>query len=133
MTRSALSPAVKVGIDCSGDGRAKQAMKAECDINNIMAKYVKTGAVSHFNAKGARYGDVPAVSYHEALNTVIAARELFEGLPAKIRTRFQNDPGQFLAFVQDPNNTAEAVELGLATARPAPEPSPSPAEPSPAP
>lgn len=42
-------------------------------------------------------------------------------LPAKVRDRFSNDPGKFLAFVDDPKSREEMYELGLAK-RPDPPP-----------
>jgi hypothetical protein len=57
---------------------------------------------------------------------------MFMSLPAKIRSRFQNDPGAFLDFVQNPENRDEMIELGLAKAQPRapvePEAEPSPSE-----
>ena len=42
-------------------------------------------------------------------------------LPAKARARFQNDPQQFMEFMNDEENIAEAIKLGLATKREEPE------------
>ena len=33
--------------------------------------------------------------------------------PSKARTKFDNDPGKFLDFVQNPDNELEFYELGL--------------------
>ena len=41
------------------------------------------------------------------------AQDMFESLPADIRTKFGNDPGRFLDFVEDPQNEEELIELGL--------------------
>lgn len=104
---------VRLGFD--GDvARTKQSMKAECDINNIMAKFAKTGTVSHLNRFGARYGEVPALTFHEAMNVVRQSEQMFDALPGKVRVKFRNDPGAFLEFVQDPANLPEMRELGLA-------------------
>ena len=40
---------------------------------------------------------------------------MFLDLPAKVRDRFKNDPGQFLEFATDPSNVDELVKMGLAT------------------
>lgn len=118
MTRSALSPRKRVGLSFEGEvTRTKQSMKAECDINNILAKYQKTGAVSHLAKHGGSYGFAPALDFHSAVNLVQRAQGMFDDLPASLRRRFNNDPGEFLAFIQDPANTPEAIKLGLATAR----------------
>ena len=38
---------------------------------------------------------------------------MFEDLPSKARTEFNNDPGTFLDFVQDPENKDKLYDLGL--------------------
>ena len=51
---------------------------------------------------------------------MLLADEMFAELPAKIRGRFENNPQQFLDFCEDPDNEAEAIELGIAN-KPAPD------------
>ena len=43
---------------------------------------------------------------------------MFADLPSSIRTKFNNDPAQYLDFVQDPEKLEEMRELGLALADP---------------
>lgn len=95
--------------------RTKQSFKAECDINNIMRKFEKTGLIEHQARFQGRYGDFTNLpqSYHEAVNQVLEAEEMFMTLPAKVRAHFDNDPGSFLAAVDDPARREELVELGL--------------------
>ena len=99
-------------------------MKAECDINNIMRKFEKSGIVDHLSKYDGRYGQfIGAPEYHEAMNQVAEAAEMFMEIPAKIRKRFNNDPAEFLEFVQNEDNRDELVSMGLARApTPAPEP-----------
>lgn len=98
-----------------GSSLAKQAFKKECDINAIMARYEKNGLISHVNRFQGQYGDfTDPPGYQDALNKVISAQDMFMTLPAKVRARFGNDPGEFLEFVQDPRNSDELVKLGLA-------------------
>ncbi len=99
------------------DGVTRQSMAAECDINNIMAKFQKTGALTHFSRHQARYGFADSVTFHDAMNIVAEGDSMFADLPSSLRTRFENDPGRFLDFVQDPKNAEELVSLGLAEAR----------------
>lgn len=98
------------------EGRTKQSFAEECDINNIMAKYVKTRTITHLNTHGGSYGFAPATDFRESLEVVAKAQEMFMDLPAKVRKRFDNDPEKFLEFVQDDKNLEEARELGLAKA-----------------
>lgn len=95
--------------------RAKQEFAAECDINTIMAKYQKTGVVSHVARFQGNYEDVTgAVDYQTAHNIVLQAQDAFMSLPSSMRARFENDPGAFLAFVNDPANKEKLYDLGLA-------------------
>jgi len=57
--------------------------------------------------------DVPAQDLREAIELQRSAGEAFLQLPSKIRDRFKNDPIEFLAFLDDPKNHQESVELGL--------------------
>lgn len=84
-----------------GPTRAKQAFKDECDINNIMARYERTGVISHMQEHGPRYLDMVELpqTYHEALNQVMEAKASFDQMPAKLRKEFDNDPGNFLFAV----------------------------------
>lgn len=104
----------RISQDFSGDTRTKQSMKAECDINNIMKRYVKTGNISHFSKHAGYYDFCPEIDYRGALELLNQAQEMFEDLPAPTRKRFDNDPGKFLGWIQDPKNLDEARELGLA-------------------
>lgn len=95
----------------------KQGDAAECDINNIMRKYEKTGVLPALRADGM-YGDFSDMpTFQEACAIVEKAREQFDGLDARTRARFENDPGRFLEFCSDPKNLDEMVELGLAVKR----------------
>lgn len=105
----------RVSFAVQGESRVKQAFKDECDINRIMAKYQKTGLIDHVRENKGNYEDYTNVpeSYHEACTQVIAAEEMFMTIPSSIRAKFANDPGQFLAFVEDEKNYDALVEMGL--------------------
>lgn len=104
----------RVQLKCEDATRAKQAMAAECNINNIMEKYLKTGLIDHVNEHKGQYGDLPsAMDYHDSCNAVIAAKDAFASLPSNIRNKFDNDPGKFLEFAQNPENEDQMGELGL--------------------
>jgi len=107
------TPRNRVQIHFPGKGRTKQSFTKECDINNIMARYQKTGAIAHFNKHAANYSFATSLDFSEAMRLVTTAQDMFNGLPSTIRTRFANDPAQFLEFVQDANNTEEMEKLGL--------------------
>jgi len=113
--RSAYGPKEHLGdIGDLGVSLTKQSFTKECDINNIMAKYQKTGAIEHVNKHEASYGFATSIDFQEALEIIRTGQTMFDELPSSIRTKFDNDPAKFLDFVQDENNQAEMVELGLA-------------------
>jgi len=112
--RSPFDKSVPSRIVFTKPTMAKQSHKAECDINNIMKNYSKTGVIQHARDVQGSYGDFTGVAdYHESMNKVIEAQSAFMNLPSKIRRRFGNDPALFLEFVNDPSNLEEAVELGI--------------------
>lgn len=120
LIRKAYDPSLRVSFATDGPSRTKQADAAACDINNILARYRKTGVVEHLNRFGGDYGDYSsAQDYHTSLNQVLAAREVFDSLPSQLRRRFGNDPALFLDFVGNEANRDEMMSLGLLKAAPA--------------
>ncbi len=94
-----------------------QADKDRCCVNNIMARFRKTGLVDHIRQHEGRYVDVATANdFQDAMNIVAQGQQSFELLPSEIRKRFDNDPSEFLKFVHDPDNAADLVKMGLATA-----------------
>lgn len=111
----------------------KQEFVAECDINNIIKQYSVTGQLKHISARAAQgqYLDLPDdLDFQSSLEIVRQAQEAFATLPSGTRSRFENDPAKFLAFLSDPANQDEAIKLGFATDR---RPPPPPKEPETAP
>lgn len=107
------------------DGQTEQHHKESCDIYSIIKRFDKTGLLEHVNSSQAHYGDYTEVNeYQEALNKVIHAQDSFSALPAHIRKRFDNDPGEYIEFVTNPENLPEMVKLGLAIDNTPPEPAP---------
>jgi len=93
--------------------RTKQSFAEESEINNILARYEKTGVIEHVKNHGG-YADMPSgLDYHEALQMTIDAQTAFEDLPAQIRREFDNDPYKFLEFVENSDNVERMAELGL--------------------
>lgn len=120
--RTAYGPHLKVTFDQSipdpitGElqvSMTKQSFAEESEINNIMAKYAKTGLIEHVKNHGG-YSDMPGpLDYQEALQLTIEAQISFDELPAIVRKEFDNDPFKFLAFVENPENVERMAELGL--------------------
>lgn len=112
----------KTGLDCSDSPtRAQQHFRDECDINVLVARFARTGVPEAPPAPPMSAFD-EIFDYQSAMQTVIDARSSFQSLPSNIRSRFQNDPAQFLSFIYDSNNRSEAISLGLIPAPPPSEP-----------
>lgn len=106
----------------TGDGLTKQNHKNECDINMIMLRYQKTGIIQHRVDYEDQYDDATGVDFQEAMNLVKSAEKMFSDLPSSVRKQFQNDPSEFMKFVNDPENQDEMISMGLATdSRPEPD------------
>ncbi len=109
---------------CLDESRTKQEFVEETEINSLLQRWERTGKLEHLADGTPQYGDFSNVDdYCSARLQVAAAEESFLGLPAKLRSRFDNDPGKLLEFLEKPENVQEAVELGIITdpAAPAPE------------
>lgn len=112
--RNPYSPKPFTGYSSDKPSRTKQAHKDECDINRIMAKYQKTGAIAHLSKYRPAYAELTGESFMEMMHKVKAAETMFDDLPASLRKKFNGNPADFLRFVQNPANLPEMVSLGLA-------------------
>lgn len=101
-----------------GKGVTEQSHKKECDVNFIVAQFEKTGFIPHQNALQGVYGEFEEITFHEAMNIVTRGQELFQELPARIRSHFGNDPHNFLEFAGNPENAEALQELGLVAEAP---------------
>jgi len=127
--RSYYSRPKSAGQVILGKSMTQQSAAGECDINKIIQKYRSTGIVSHVSGRRPQYGDFTAIgNFQDVQAKVLLANESFAQLSSVVRRRFNNDPSEFIAFVQDPNNRAEAEALGLIETPP--EPVKKPDEPS---
>lgn len=104
---------VAVTVRESGVVRTRQSMKDACDINLIMKKYLRGGVVDHLARHGGEFGFATSQTFHEAMNIVCKAEEMFADLSSDLRRRFGNSPAAFLEFVHDRKNVAECRKLGL--------------------
>jgi hypothetical protein len=91
----------------------EQHHKKECDINEIIRKYDKTGLIMHVSKFEAKFGDMTANDFKTMQDKITNAVNMFEDLPSHIRSRFDNHPAELLRFMEDPNNRQEAIELGI--------------------
>ena len=104
----------KHGLKCDDPSLTQQQFKEESDINTIVDRFMKSG-VMPTPTNMPQYMDYEGVfDFQSAMNTVRQADENFMRMDAKIRARFNNSPQEFLEFFGNPENTDEAIRLGLA-------------------
>lgn len=97
-----------------GELVTKQEFKAECDVYNVLKQFQRTGVINHIARGSPRFEDLPSeVDLQDAMHMIQAAEEAFSALPARLRAKYQNDPGLFLRALEDPSNREEFVELGI--------------------
>jgi len=120
----------KNGLSCSDSSLTQQQFKEESDINTIVDRFMKSGVMPD-PARMPQYVDFEGVfDFQSAMNAVRAADENFMRMDAKVRSRFNNSPQEFLEFFANPDNVQEAIRLGLAIPQPAAETKVSAAEPT---
>lgn len=99
----------------------EQHHRDQCNINMIVARAQRTGMLPQQTVPGS-YMDVPNVDYHQALEAVRRADSSFHSLPAAVRARFKNNPGELLNAIaqagRDPELHAELVEMGVLSQKP---------------
>lgn len=94
--------------------KTDQSFAQECDVNNIMQKYIRTGQITHVARRAGVYADVSGITdLMGAFSAVERASDAFMTLPASLREKLQNDPANFVSYLQDPANREEAIEYGL--------------------
>lgn len=103
----------RVRVEC--DPKEKKTRQSEakgCDVNEIMARYEKTGVLPVVSREPF-YADVSTLGdYRSVVENVRQAEDYFARLPASVRSRFDNDAAAFLDFVSA-GNREELEELGL--------------------
>lgn len=91
----------------------QQYFKDECDINNIVAYWSRTGDYNAFNPnRPSRYVDCSIVQdFESALNTLIKAEDILKTMSPADRLRFQDDPVAFIEHFSDPTNSEELEKI----------------------
>ena len=118
-----------VELNTGSDSYVQQALGPGTRVQSILERFTRTGELP-VNPLTPRYEDVSDVGeYNDAMNLVARITEHFESLPSDIRLRFSNNPAEYLAFINDPNNIDMAVDMGLLQRN---EPELAPAETAPA-
>lgn len=91
----------------------EQHHKKECDINYIIDKYDKTGVIKHVSKFEGKFGDMTGMDFQAMQFKIAQATNMFNELPAEIRSQFANNPANLLSFMEDENNRPKAIKMGL--------------------
>lgn len=103
----------RVQLQLKPGSKVEQSHRDMCNINQIMKKVNRTGL---FPARQdvPTYGDFTgATDFQDAIDRIQKAEDDFLALPSGVRKRFENDPGKLIDFLENPENEAEAVQMGL--------------------
>lgn len=101
------------GLKCQEKSLTQQHLADECNINKLVERFVVTGELPQLNMPPLQGDFTEAPTYQEALNLMIEANKSFMALPAKVRNKFENDPGEFVEFCSNEANRDEIRAMGL--------------------
>lgn len=103
---------------CPEESRTRQEFAEEADINTIISRFgIGENPISPRDwTQNVDLTEAPD-TYMGVMDTLNRARDEFMSLPARVRSRFDNSPHEFMNFVSDPANVDEMVSLGLAVKR----------------
>lgn len=117
-----------------GVSKAKGSEEPATNINNIMNKFKKTGQLTHISNTLMEYRDTTgATDLHAMMNIVADAQSEFMNMPAHVRKACNHDVGNFIPFVDDPENLDQCIEWGLLPPEAKPEAISVPSTPTPPP
>lgn len=94
-----------------GKGLTEQHHKKACDINNILAKYQKTGLIDHIERREGKWGDVTGQDYKRSMDLIAEAKTAFYELPSTVRDHFDNDPAEYLDLVAQEGGVEELRQI----------------------
>lgn len=101
-----------------GPSLTQQSQAEEADINVIVRRFGLTGQLPE-GVRVPQYGDFTEVyDFKSAQDAIAMASSSFNAMPAEVRSRFKNDPQEFLEFCSKAENLDEMRKLGLAVPKP---------------
>lgn len=104
------------GIHTGSECKTQQQYKDDCNVGKIVRRAIKTG-ISPVRQGQPMFLDLSnQMDFPVALNLVTQVQERFRLLPAKTRSKFDNDPANLLAHIDSIDSlekAEEARELGI--------------------
>lgn len=101
------------GLSCPEPTRTQQHLAEETDINWIVKRYQQTGEVPQHQLPPLNADFHGQLDFREAMNLIVEARESFDSLPSEVRTRFHNNPAEFVDYMSNEKNRDGIREMGL--------------------
>lgn len=90
----------KLATDTGPETLVQQHFADEVDVNTIVRRFGLTRELP-IGVAGGVYGDFSGISdYESALEQIERARAGFMALPAPVRERFNNNPGELIKYAQ---------------------------------
>jgi len=112
---------VRVTKHCGPIERTKQSFKKECDVNNIVKTFNRTGILPSPNQRQPTYGDFSAaMELQEAINLSRQAQEDFAKLPSRIRELCGNSAVTYLEMLADEGAMSVLEKAGYRINKPEP-------------
>lgn len=105
------------------EGKTRQDQRDDADINVIVKRYGLTGQLPQVRPKipmEADFRDAGDFDLGAALRFVRDADAAFMAYPAEVRAKFDNDPAEFVRFVENPSNKEECIRMGILAKEPPP-------------
>lgn len=95
------------------ENATEQRFEGVTNINEIMDRVLsgRLVPVTVLDPQAALIDD--RMDFQQKLNIITKARQEFDLLPAKVKKRFNQDPGELVEFLKDEENRKEAESLGL--------------------
>ena len=112
---------VRSGVRFTKNSLTEQHHLNDVNINSIISRYDRTGVLGDpfRQYSSGVFADISDVKdFHSIQTQLCAAKESFDALPSSLRKRFDNDPLKMVEFLQNSDNDAEAIKLGLKVSKP---------------
>jgi Chlamydia-phage Chp2 scaffold (Chlamy_scaf). len=91
----------------------QQQFAEEVDINTIVRRFGLDGTMPETLDMPVTGDFTTVVDFQTAMQLTTQADQAFMTLPAPMRKRFNHNPGELMAFLDDDTNRDEAIALGL--------------------
>lgn len=104
----------RVAITFAEQGKTHQSFAEECDIQNIVKTYARTGIVNHVPRTQPQYGENPDITFYEAAcisaeATQAAEQGVGSDLPEKTAPEAPESVSEPVADTSDPKKAPEGA------------------------